>query len=302
MGFFSGFTDFFEDIVQSFAKAQPLVIAKRGVIAFSTGGVSEILRTTKPTRVYVKPLERGVIALGGAVGSPFTGGLSALAASAALAADQPKPVTLSRLRSPAYTTFQPNIRPPGGQPMALNIGGILSGVGGLFGGVSAQPYVQGVGQIISALAPAFTPAQNYGPVYSPTVIPLPQARQVSAMAPIIGAGASAVARMTAPILFRISSTLGRRVSLTHAITIIRKMGKMLMNPVAIGTALGISLSELATLITAHSSKKSRRMNPANGKALRRAAHRIKGFHKMCGTIDLLKSRGRRHTRAVTYCK
>lgn len=40
-------------------------------------------------------------------------------------------------------------------------------------------------------------------------------------------------------------------------------------------------------------KRHRRMNPANSKALRRAARRIKSFHRMCGTIDLLKSRGRR---------
>lgn len=41
---------------------------------------------------------------------------------------------------------------------------------------------------------------------------------------------------------------------------------------------------------------TRRMNPANAKALRRAARRIRGFHRLCGHADLLKSRSKRPCR------
>lgn len=189
----------------------------------------------------------------------------------------------------------------GGTPMALNVGGILNAVGGLFGQASSVPILQSIGQITQAFAPAFAsgPQTVAGPVYGPAPTPsYPQGQPVMAGVPVIAAGAGAVARMTAPILFRIASKIGRRVSLTGAIAMIRKMGKFLMDPAAIAVALGISVGELATLITAHSARRTRHMNAANPKALRRAARRIKSFHRMCGTIDLLKSRGKRSSRVV----
>jgi len=191
--------------------------------------------------------------------------------------------------------------------MGINVGGILSSVGGLLSTASGVPVLQSIGQITSAFAPAFSggplaqPVANIGPIYQPQqTIPM-QGQPVMSTVPAIAAGAGAVARMTAPILFRIASKIGRRVSLTGAISMIRKMGKFLMDPAAIAVALGISVGELATLITAHSARRTRHMNAANPKALRRAARRIKSFHRMCGTIDLLKSRGRRTVRVGSSC-
>lgn len=225
--------------------------------------------------------------------STFTGGLKAVATTGLKVVS-----TLNAVATPA----------PTGGSMALNLGGILGAVGGLFGQASGIPILQTVGNLATAFAPAFSaaqPAMIAGPVYSPPPMsPQPMGQPVMAGGAVIAAGAGAVARMTAPILFRIASKLGRRVSLQGAITMIRKMGKFLMDPASIALALGITIAELATLITAHSSKKSRHMNAANGKALRRAARRIKSFHRMCGTIDLLKSRGRRTSvsRACGTCR
>lgn len=186
--------------------------------------------------------------------------------------------------------------------MGFNVGQFLGGIGSIFGQTS-NPYLSGAGQVASAFAPAFSASNqqsNFGPVYSPPQGSSgPVAQPVMAGGAVIGAAAGAVARMTAPILFRIAQKLGRRISLTGSIAMIRKMGKFLMDPAAIAVALGITVGELATLITAHSARKTRHMNAANGKALRRAARRIKSFHRMCGTIDLLKSRGRRSSRSVS---
>lgn len=192
----------------------------------------------------------------------------------------------------------------GGSNMGLNIGGLLNVAGNLLGQASSVPVLQSVGQITQAFAPAFAtgPSMASGPIYQPgPVYNEPTGQPVMSTMPVIAAGAGAVARMTAPILFKVASKIGRRVSLTGTIAMIRKMGKFLMDPAAIAVALGITVGELATLITAHSARRTRHMNAANPKALRRAARRIKSFHRMCGTIDLLKSRGRRTVRTLARC-
>jgi hypothetical protein len=188
--------------------------------------------------------------------------------------------------------------------MALNLGGLIGGLGsiaGSLGGSIGNPYLQGIGSVAQAFGGAFTaPAvvaqTNYVPYAPPMNYPAPtqpRATPVMSGGQAIGYSARMVASITTPILYKIYSTIGKKVSLQGSISIIRKMGKFLMSPEAIAVALGISVAELAQLITSASAKKRRTMNPANGKALRRAARRIKGFHRMCGTVDLLKSRGKR---------
>jgi hypothetical protein len=67
--------------------------------------------------------------------------------------------------------------------------------------------------------------------------------------------------------------------------------------ISAGILTAAAVSELALAGPGH-----RRMNPANSRALRRAARRIKSFHRMCGTIDLLKSRGRRRGIPCRTCR
>lgn len=190
--------------------------------------------------------------------------------------------------------------------MALNLSGILSSVGGILGGANLGDYswvgqLGGAGLNIAgaALAPQPQPTYISAPIYSPSpsyavAQPTMQAQPVMSAAPAFGVAAGAIARVTAPILAKIAVKLGLRArpSLTRAMEMIRKAAKILTSPEAVATALGITVAELASLITASSARKRRRMNPANSKALRRAARRIKSFHKLCTHTDVLRGRGR----------
>ena len=197
--------------------------------------------------------------------------------------------------------------------MSLNLGGILSAVGGVVGGANFGDY-SFLGQLGSAglniagaaLTPQPQPTYISQPVYQApqpfysTPAPMMQAQPVMASAPAFAVAAGAIARVTAPILAKIAVKLGLRArpSLTRAMEMVRKAAKILTSPEAVATALGITVAELATLITTSSARKRRRMNPANSKALRRAARRIKSFHKLCTHTDVLRSRGpRRSVRA-----
>lgn len=195
--------------------------------------------------------------------------------------------------------------------MALNIGGILSSAGSILGGANLGQFsdiahLVGGGLQIAGSAFAPSPSVSYvsAPVYgampsypSPTI----QAQPVMSAAPVIGVAAGAVARVTAPILAKIAVKLGLRArpSLKRAIEIVRKAAKILQSPEAVAVALGITTAELATLIVSHNSRKQRHMNPANAKALRRAARRIKSFHRMCTHVDLLKTK--RHSASRGGC-
>lgn len=190
--------------------------------------------------------------------------------------------------------------------MSLNISGLLGGIGQALGGINTSAYgnisqILGAGATIAGAALAPSPSYVSGPVYGamptyPSQAPVVQTAAGSV--PVFaaaGAAASALARVVQPILFKIATKLGlrRMPSLQTAMNMIRKMAKLLASPEAVAVALGITTAELATLITANSAKKRRRMNPANSKALRRAARRIKSFHRLCVHTDVLKSRGRR---------
>lgn len=188
--------------------------------------------------------------------------------------------------------------------MALNIGGILSAAGGIIGGANFGQYTDvarllggatqlaGAALTPSAPAPIYAAAPIYGamPYPGPASAPMPQAQPVGAF----GVAGRAIVAITAPILAKIAVKLGMRArpSLNRAIEIIRKTAKLLQSPEAVAVALGITTAELASLIVAHNSRKRRQMNPANSKALRRAARRIRSFHRMCTHTDLLKSRRR----------
>lgn len=188
--------------------------------------------------------------------------------------------------------------------MALNLSGLLGGLGQAIGGIDTSGFgnvssILGGGLQIAAGAfqqPALQAA--YGPAYSPPPVyqqsGLPQAQQTMAVFPGGAAVAARIGAMTAPILTKIAVKLGLRAkpSLQRAMQMIRSTAKLLTSPEAVAGALGVSVAELASLITASSARKRRRMNPANSKALKRAARRIKSFHKLCTHTDVLKGRGR----------
>jgi len=204
--------------------------------------------------------------------------------------------------------------------MGIDLGGIFGGASAILGGISSGNYLgalQGATQLGGGIASAFAPTpsyatpMSYGPIYQPQqpvyqpAPSYPQAQPVMSTFPVGAAVMTRMAAITAPILAKIAVKLGLRArpSLNRAMDLIRKGAKLLQSPEAVAAALGVTVAELATLITTSNARKRRRMNPANSKALRRAARRIKSFHKLCTHTDVLKNRGRRSIgRSCGTCK
>jgi hypothetical protein len=192
--------------------------------------------------------------------------------------------------------------------VGIDLGGIFGGVATALGGISSGSYLtalQGAAQLGSSFASHSTPSYampSYGIVpYSPPPIYQQQAPVQAQPVGAFAVAGRAIATLTAPILAKIAVKLGlrSRPSLTRAMDMVRKAAKLLTSPEAVAAALGITVGELATLITTSNARKRRRMNPANSKALRRAARRIKSFHRLCTHTDVLKNRSRRS--AVSRC-
>lgn len=185
----------------------------------------------------------------------------------------------------------------GASNMSLNLGGILGAAGGILGGINTSQFgniSQILGGGLQIAGAALTPAASYGPVYSPAPsVNYPQAQPVGAFSVPAAVGAAMASRL-APVLTKIAVKLGMRAkpSLNRAMEIVRKTAKLLGSPEAVAVALGITTAELAQLITTSQARRRRRMNPANSRALRRAARRIKSFHRLCTHTDLLRTRHR----------
>lgn len=196
----------------------------------------------------------------------------------------------------AQQTYQRSQR---GDALGINLGGILSSAGNILGGFD-NSYLQTLGNVSSLTSNFFQsapqPAMVAAPIYQPSY-PQPIYQGSPQATPVglpLAVAAGAVAARVAPILTKIAVKLGLRAkpSLNRAIEIVRKAGKLLQSPEAVAVALGISTAELANLIVSSQARRRRRMNPANSKALRRAARRIKSFHRLCVHTDVLKSRSR----------
>jgi len=209
----------------------------------------------------------------------------------------------------AGSQFTTALQESGALKMGLDLGGIFGGLANVVGGFSSGNYLNALqgglqiaGSSFTSPAASFGPMPMYSPIYSPPPViqQMPQAQPVMSVFPAGAAAVTRLAAITAPILAKIAVKLGMRArpSLTRAMDLIRKSAKILTSPEAVAAALGISIAELAQLITASNARKRRRMNPANSKALRRAARRIKSFHRLCTHTDVLKGRGRSRSRAV----
>lgn len=199
------------------------------------------------------------------------------------------------------------------QNMALNIGALLGGIGQAIGGIqggAVQPYTQGLssvlmagGQIASAFAPQPAAQPISYPYGSPQVVPTmaaagPVMRTVGS-GMLAGAGGAALRDLSKQIAQKASQFLGKTLSTAGLVAVARKMARFFTSPEAIATYLGVTVGELYTVWSYEAAKKRRRINPANGKALRRAASRIKSFHKLCQHTDLLKTRRRAPSRSCS---
>ena len=168
----------------------------------------------------------------------------------------------------------------GGNPMAFNLGGFLSNIGSSFGG-SSNSYLNALGTG-AGFASAFVPA-------TPVMSTLP------ALRPAMGAIAARVGGTVGRGFFNKYPNLataiqgfrnaGKNVKRSQLYSMLRRFG-----PDFLITGGILSAAAISELMMAGPGR--RRMNPANAHALRRAARRIKGFHKLCQHTDLIKTHRR----------
>ena len=199
--------------------------------------------------------------------------------------------------------------------MALNIGALLGGIGQAIGGIQGgaiSPYTSQIGSVLQAggqIASAFAPQPAAQPISYPygSAVAIPT---MAAAGPVMrtvgsgmlaGAGGAALRDISRQIAQKASQFLGKSLSTAGLVAIARKMAKFFTSPEAIATYLGVTVGELYTVWSYEAAKKRRRINPANGKALRRAASRIKSFHKLCQHTDLLKTRRRTVRSCAKVC-
>lgn len=258
-------------------------VAKRATAAVVTGGLSEIPGTKK--------LVAGVSKTASTLLAPTSVG--DLFHSANLLAGPAAATLLGPAALPLVgPTVLPTLQPTGVQgTMGLEnilggLKGVLSTVGG-FGGTTGQ-----IAQVGSSFLSGFLPAQ--GPIR--TAQPFMDTGMMTPVAALSPAVATSAMTAVAQILMKMSAFLGKKMTLTSAMRVIRNLSNMLASPAAIGAAIGLSLGEIGALITASSMKKHRRMNPGNAKALRRAHRRVESFHRLCMTNDKLRTRRRSPSR------
>lgn len=183
----------------------------------------------------------------------------------------------------------------GGDDMSININGILQQAGEIFGG-NQNPYFQGASGVLN-LASQFFPQPGNSYLAAP-----PQAQPVMSAVPAVIGGAARMLPSIGRSMFRRYPNLavslnalrlaGKSVKRSQLYSMLKRFGPDFL--ITGGILSAAAVSELAM-----AGPGRRRMNAANPKALRRAAGRIRSFHKMCGTIDLLK--GRHSIRKKSRC-
>ena len=305
----------FAKVIQWLAMSFFDSIARIGT-AIVTGGTSEIVRLVAPRvatsaqQLLFPTTPRQLITTAALAAAPLTFGATGLIGGTSVATrvgsgTAPLPSVALQVASRVVTP----IATKGVQPMGLDLGAILGVAGNLLGQVSAVPALQGLGQLTSSLAPAFSPTFATGPMTTmPAVIPVSTRQMIprgtSLTQDVFTAGAKVLGQLGIPYAATagsFSSALRRTLSSIGSLARRTPAGTI----VSILIGLGLTAFESNLLVAWHSQRKrGRRMNAANSKALRRAARRIKSFHKLCQVTDLLKtrSRSRRSAGTCTTCR
>lgn len=294
MGFFKSIGKAITSVVKQPAKAVSSLVRTvvndpvRASLAVATAGASEVARTLPGVGSVVKSGTAVASGVYGAAANVYTAGLYG---------------QVSNLANKILT-------PQGGQPMAFNVGQFLGGVQNAFGG-SSNPYLAGAGQVANIASSFFAPSASVPSVQvtSPVVYASSSNQQVavrpsggtSLTKEVFDAGVKVLGRLGIPYRATsgaFSSTLKR------ALGSIASLARRTPAGTIVGLLAGLGLTAMeANLLTAwHAQRRRhRRMNPANSKALRRAARRIKSFHKLCQVTDLLKSRGGSRRKCKPTC-
>lgn len=149
---------------------------------------------------------------------------------------------------------------------------------------------------VSPIASSFLAPQTTNVAYRPPTGQLAGPPMNGQAFPVASGGVTALqmrSLIIRPILLKVGAylRLPKIPTINQVLTWARQFAGSMMTPLAIAASLGLTATELATLIV--HKKKRRRMNPGNVKALRRSMRRVTSFHHLCSKADLLKTRGRR---------
>jgi len=276
MGFFSHFNPIkaitrvvapvIQNPVKAVVSAAKQVVASpiRSATALATGGLSEVARVT--------PI----------IGKPFQQLQTLQQTGYDVAAD----VYTGGLYGQTKNLGSQLLGGTGANPMALNIGGLISGVSNILGG-NQNPYFQQASNI-GQIASGFFPQQSNPTSAQPAALRLPSPSAVGPVlrsVPTIGRGFFQKYPNLATAMQGLRN-MGRKVTRGQLYSMLRRFGPEILISGGILSAAAIS-----ELMVAGAGR--RRMNGCNPKALNRAARRIKMFHKLCQHTDLLKTHKRR---------
>lgn len=178
---------------------------------------------------------------------------------------------------------------PGGVKVGFNLGGVLNVAGQALGGITGQ---SGIAQGIRTLGAVSSIAAAAIPVKSPQA-PMPMAATpaMSILRPagaVVGGAMATVGRgffqrfpnlATAIQKFRNAGM--RQVTRPRLYGMLRRFGPELL--ISGGILSAAAISELMV-----AGPGTRRLNPANVKALRRSVRRIESFHRLCVVTDRLR--------------
>lgn len=165
-------------------------------------------------------------------------------------------------------------------------------LGDIFGSSSGS-YLGGSNQLS---APS-TPVSYQYPIYQPEY-PVVQQPVMASMPMVVGAARSLVSRF--PNLYSsivaLSQQFGRRFTPEMVWRMLKQQGPGMV----VGLIGAAAMNELFVWKTTH---KTRRMNPANTKALRRSLRRLKSFDKLSGRVSsqLARAGGGRRRRSSGRC-
>lgn len=187
--------------------------------------------------------------------------------------------------------------PPTEEPMAINLGGLLGSVGTILGGVQGQNAsgIRTVGAL-AQIAGAAIPVSTRKPMSAPSVSTMP-ALSTSVVGSAVGSALTQEVVNVGSLLLgklgiRIRSIAGFAPALKRALAGIASIARRTPGLSMVSVLMGLGFAaQSANLLVAwyHQKKRHRRMNPANSKALRRAARRIKSFHRLCMHTDVIKT-------------
>ena len=283
----------------------------RATLGVATGGVSELARSLPIIGKTVAQSEDIYTATQARYANAITGGLFNQAQQIVQDLNNQRIGVTVGPEIP-YTPQQSAAEAVRSTQMGLNLGGLLSGVSNIFGN-SQNPYFSTISDFAGAASQAF-PMQVSQPVYSPmpSVSNVPQVYQVKNQ--VATRSGSGITQDIATIGQKILGQLGIRYTLTasglssalkRALGSIQSLARRTPSGtvVSILVGLGLTAMEANTMIAWNAQRrKYRRMNPANGKALRRAARRIKSFHRLCTHTDIIKTHHRRQPISRGRCK